>query len=165
MHFLLLANWMQKVVVVPTLREEAAFCGVVVNWHAKSTFRRPECSLCSQGNLDTPQRSFSSIEKKQTWLPGFRPPRIDNFFSHYNFQACKANNLATQWKAERSIVHFTVTGENEAGGDRLLIQPISFIIVIMFFLCETVFCSNFDKKGKEVCINISSNSASHSLRG
>ena len=55
---------------------------------------------------------------------------------HYNFQACKASNVATQRKAERPIVHFTVTlGENEAGVDRLLIQPISFIIVIMFFLC------------------------------
>ena len=46
---------MQKVVVFPTLREEAAFCGVVVDWRAKSTFRSPQCSFYSQGNLDTPQ--------------------------------------------------------------------------------------------------------------
>ena len=79
MHFLLLVNWMQKVVVVPTLREEAAFCGVVVNWRAKSTFRWPECSLGSQGNLDIPQTILQFYSKKTNMIAGISTAKDRQF--------------------------------------------------------------------------------------
>ena len=64
------------------------------------------------------------------------------------------------------IVHFTVTGENEAGVDLVLIQPFLLCYVNHIFLMLTsIFKHNFHKKRKEVCIKTRSTSASHSLKG
>ena len=67
---------------------------------------------------------------------------------------------------EDLIVHFTVTGGNEARVDLVLIQPFLLCYVNHFVLMLTsIFKYNFHKKRKEVCIKTRSTSASHSFKG
>ena len=65
-----------------------------------------------------------------------------------------------------TIVHFTVTGRNEAGVHLVLIQLfLLYNVNHVVLMLASIFLAYFHKKRKEVCIKTRSTSASRSLRG
>ena len=65
-----------------------------------------------------------------------------------------------------TIVHFTVTGGNEAGVHLVLIQPfLLYNVNHVVLMLASIFLAYFYKKRKEVCIKTRSTSASRLLRG
>ena len=63
------------------------------------------------------------------------------------------------------VAHFTVTGENEATVDLVLIHPFLLYYVNHVVLMLTcIFEYNFHKKRKKVCIKTRPTSASRSLK-
>ena len=65
-----------------------------------------------------------------------------------------------------ATTHFTVTCENEAGVDIVLIQPFLLYYVNIFFLMLTsIFKHDFHEKKKEVCIKPMLTSASRPFKG
>ena len=62
--------------------------------------------------------------------------------------------------------HFTVTGENEAGVDLVLIQTfLLYYINNVFLMLTSIFKHNFHEEKKEVCIKTRSTSASRPFKG
>ena len=62
--------------------------------------------------------------------------------------------------------HFTVTGENEAGVDLVLIQTfLLYYVNSVFLMLTSIFKHNFHEEKKEVCIKTRSTSASRPFKG
>ena len=61
-----------------TLREEAAFCGVVVNWR-KVLFPGQNVASARRVTWITRKRSFSSIEKKTNMIAGISTVKARQF--------------------------------------------------------------------------------------
>ena len=74
--------------------------------------------------------------------------------------------LARIISLSKSIAHFTVTGENEAGVDLVLIQPfLLYYVNHVFLMLTSIFKQNLHYERNEVCIKTRSTSASRSLKG
>ena len=83
--------------------------------------------------------------------------KISNFL-------CLAENKAAFGFLYLTVAHFTVTGENKAGVDLVLIQNVLLYYLNHFLMLTRIFKRNCHKKRKEVCTKTRSTSASRSLK-
>ena len=84
--------------------------------------------------------------------------KISNLF-------CLAENKAAFGFLYLTIAYFTVTGENDAGVDLVLMQNVLLYYVNCVVMLTRIFKDNFHKKTKEVCTKTRLTSASRSLKG
>ena len=78
---------------------------------------------------------------------------------------CLAENKAAFGFLYLTVAHFTVTGENKAGVDLVLIQNVLPNYLNHVLMLTPIFKHNFHRKRKEVCTKTRSTSASRSLKG